>query len=431
MRFPGRGRLLYSAVAAVLSGVALLVITLTSGQASGGTVVMSSTLTGQITALPPTGRPKAVLPNSQAAPTDTPTPTDTPPPTGTATPTPTATGPTTATATPTPTPSPTGTPTPTPTTVPATLTLTGPSSVTIGQPVTLTGALTLAGGAALPQPATLTLTRIAPDGTKVAVTIEPTATGGFSVTSTPSAAGAWTYSAFYPGTALISAATGVTHVTVTRLATTLSLATSANAVNYKATVTVTAHLGTTQAGRQVSVYAQTVRAATRTLLKTATVSAKGDLSVSYAPQFSTTFSVVFPGDARYAAKTVTRSVYVWVSVTQSLAGYYASETYQGTLYRIYHHTSTLHDTITVAPNKHGECVKAEIQIFFEGAWIDDLQSGATSCGSLSSSSHVLGTFGLATAAGARYRIRALFLRAASDAVNLSNDSSWRYFRVVT
>jgi hypothetical protein len=304
-------------------------------------------------------------------------------------------------------------------------------SVAIGQPVTLTGALTLAGGGALPQPATLTLTRIAPDGTKAAVTIEPTATGGISDTSTPSAAGTWTYSAAYPGTALISAATGATHVTVTRLATTLSLATSANTVRYKGPVTVTAHLGTTQAGRQVSVYAQTVRAATRTLLKTATVSARGDLSVSYAPQFSTTFSVVFPGDARYAAKTVTRGVYVWVSVTQSLAGYYASETYKGTRYRIYHHTSTLHDTITVAPNKHGECVKAEIQIFFEGTWIDDLQSGATSCGSLSSSSHVPGTFGLATAAGARYRIRALFLRSASDGVNLNNDSSWLYFRVVT
>jgi hypothetical protein len=416
MRFPGRWRLLYSAVAAVLSGAVLLVATLTSGQPAPA-AVMSSTLTGQITALPQAALPKAVLPNNQAGPADTPVPTDTPTPTDTATPTATDTA--------------TATPTPTDTGSPATLGLAGPSSVAIGKPVTLTGQLTLAGGAALPQPVTLTLTRIAPDGTKVTVTLTPAATGGFSFTSTPSTAGTWTYSANYPGTALISAATGTTRVTVTRLATTLSLATSANAVNYQAPVTVTAHLGTTQTARQVSVYAQTVRSATRKLLKTATVSAKGDLSVSYAPQYSTTFSVAFPGDARYAAKTVTHSVYVRVSVTQSLASYYGGETYKGTFYRVYHHTSTLHDTITVAPNKHGECVKAEIQIFFDGAWIDDLQGGTTSCGSLSSSSQVPGAFGLASAAGARYRIRALFFRSASDGVNLNNDSSWLYFRVVT
>lgn len=218
---------------------------------------------------------------------------------------------------------------------------------------------------------------------------------------------------------------------MTRLAVSLRLATSASTVNYQAPVTVTAHLGATYQSRQVSVYAQTVTSAGKRLLKTATVSAAGNLSVGYAPQFSTTFSVVFPGDAHYAPKTVTRSVYARVSVTQSLAGYYASETYQGARYRVYHHTGTLHDAVTVAPNKHGECVKAEIQVFLDGAWVDDLPTGATACGSLSSSSQVPGTFGLAHAAGARYRIRALFFRSASDGVNLNNSSPWLYFRVAT
>src|SRR5258708_25459182 len=104
----------------------------------------------------------------------------------------------------------------------------------------------------MPQPVTLTLTRIAPDGTRVTVTIKPTATGAFSFTTTPSTAGTWTYSATYPGTALISAATAAAHVTVTRLATTLSLATSANAVNYNAPVTVTAPPGTTHAAPPAS-----------------------------------------------------------------------------------------------------------------------------------------------------------------------------------
>jgi hypothetical protein len=315
--------------------------------------------------------------------------------------------------------------------VQATLALSGPSSVVIGKAVTLTGQLTLADGATVPPSAALTLTRIAPDGTKATVTITPTATGSFSFTHTPAPYGAWTYSAHYAGTAAISPATAAVHVTVTRLAVSLGLATSANAVNYKATVYVTAHLGTTYQGRQVSVYAQTVNSSSKKLLKTATVNSRGNLTIGYAPQYSTTFSAVFPGDAHYAPRTVTHSVFTRVSVTQSLSGYYASETYKGTLYRIYHHTSTLHDTITVAPNKHGECVKAEIQVLLDGTWVDDLPSGTTSCGSLSSSSQVPGTFGLAQAAGQRYRIRALFSRSAGDGLNLNNNSSWLYFRVVT
>jgi hypothetical protein len=235
----------------------------------------------------------------------------------------------------------------------------------------------------------------------------------------------------YDGTPQASVSSAAVHVTVARLAASLGLATTANAVNYKAAVYVTAHLGATYQGRQVSVYAQTVSNSARKLLKTATVNSRGNLTIGYAPQFSTTFSAVFPGDAHYAPKTVTHSVYVRVSVTQSLAGYYASETYHGTGYRVYHHTGTLRDTITVSPNKHGECVKAEIQAFLDGAWVDDLPNGTTGCGSLSSSSQVPGTFGLAGAAGPRYRIRALFFRSASDGVNLNNNSSWLYFRVAT
>ncbi len=68
---------------------------------------------------------------------------------------------------------------------------------------------------------------------------------------------------------------------------------------------------------------------------------------------------------------------------------------------------------------------------FQGAWINDLLNGTTDCGTLSSTSHVPGTFGLGNAAGARYRIRALFVRSASDGRNLNNSSSWLYFRVAT
>jgi hypothetical protein len=54
---------------------------------------------------------------------------------------------------------------------------------------------------------------------------------------------------------------------------------------------------------------------------------------------------------------------------------------------------------------------------------------ATPCGTLSKSSTVLGDFSLKDGAGARYRVRALYVHSRTDQANLSSDSSWAYFRV--
>jgi hypothetical protein len=137
-------------------------------------------------------------------------------------------------------------------------------------------------------------------------------------------------------------------------------------------------------------------------------------------------------DGLYAsAAASTSTVSVRVNVAQALAGYYASETYQGNAYRVYHHTATLKDTVTVAPNKHGECTSIQIQILYQGAWQWDVVTG---CGYLTSGSQVFGYFSLTGAAAKppavnRYRIRAVFSPAKTDTANLGNLSSWQYFRV--
>jgi hypothetical protein len=218
--------------------------------------------------------------------------------------------------------------------------------------------------------------------------------------------------------------------TPTRKPALLTLTSSASSVGYRDKFTVTARLGVTDPGAQVSIYAQTVGSRTRKLVKKGAVegsNGRGDLAITVVSTYSTTFTAIFGGDAHY----VTTTVNVAARVTQSLAGYYASERYEGTEYRIYHAAAQLKDTVTVAPNKHGECVKFELQVYFQGAWHDDLPLGetATSCGTLSKSSTVLGDFSLRGGAGAHYRIRALYVRARSDQVNLSSDSSWGYFRV--
>ena len=466
-----RRRAVMSALVAVLT-VGFLGVFVLGGGRQDGTAVQSSTLTAQITSIPqaagpcpsPSGTvspsPSATSTGSAApatladanspadsasatasvTPTGTPTPCPSPStstsatPTGSASPTGTGTGTPTQTTTPTPTTSPTATTTPTPTPTPtptqasATLTLTAPKSVAILKSVTLTGNLTISGGTAVPGGTTLTVARAGPDGTTTLPPVTVPTTGAYSLTDKPPAYGTYTYTASYAGTAAISSATAKYSVTVTRLATTLSLASSASAVSYQAKVTITAHLGVTYTGRQVSIYAQSAGSTSKQLLKTGTVSSAGDLSVTYSPSYSTTFSVTFPGDARYAPRTATRAVVVSARVTQAISGYYASETYNGTLYRVYHHTATLADTVTVTPNKHGECALFDVQVYFQGTWSDDVTTG---CGTLSSSSHVYGRFSLATAAGARYRIRAVYHPSSGDVTNGSGASAWLYFRVAS
>jgi hypothetical protein len=216
----------------------------------------------------------------------------------------------------------------------------------------------------------------------------------------------------------------------------LTLASSVRNVGYRDRFTVTARLSVRDPGAWVSVYARAAGSRTRRLLKKGPVqnaAGRGDLAVTIAPTYNTTFTVAFGGDASYTAATVATTVDVAARVTQSLASYYKSERYEGTQYRVYHASAQLDDTVKVAPGKHGECVRFEMQTYFQGAWDDDLPSGetATPCGALSKSSAVLGAFSLKDGAGARYRVRALYVHSRTDEANLNSDSSWGYFRVTS
>ena len=160
-------------------------------------------------------------------------------------------------------------------------------------------------------------------------------------------------------------------------------ATGGTAFAYDSTIHVTAHLGATDTNRTVSIYAQPFGSTAKTLLKTGTVDSNGNLAVSYLAPHSTTFSAVFTGDAQYAPMTVAQAVSIRARVTLAISGYYASKLISGTTYRIYHHTARLGTAVTVAPNKRGECLKLEIQQYYQGAWHVKVITG---CGHLNDSS---------------------------------------------
>ncbi len=54
------------------------------------------------------------------------------------------------------------------------------------------------------------------------------------------------------------------------------------------------------------------------------MNSSGNLTVSHKTPHSTTFSVVFSGDAYYGAQTVTHAVRVRAKVSETLSGYYGT-----------------------------------------------------------------------------------------------------------
>lgn len=305
------------------------------------------------------------------------------------------------------------------------LSLSGPSSVSVGKNVTLTGSLALGGGAAIPAGTTVTVTRTGPGSTgSEAFTVTPASTGGFTLTDAPTVAGAYTYTAEYAGNATIAAATASHTVTVSPLATSLSITTGAMAFDYGTTIHVVAHLGATYTNRTVSIYAQWDGYRGKVLLKTGRVSASGELTVSYTAPRSTTFSAVFTGDAHYAAKAISHDVGIRAKTTLSMAGYYGNRNIGGTIYRVYHQSGYLYVTVAVGPNKPGECARIEVQEHYSGAW---RANELTACAALDGSSRLYGYLTVNNGdLGYEYRVRADYVRSSSDASNLSSDSGWQY-----
>ena len=248
----------------------------------------------------------------------------------------------------------------------------------------------------------------------------------FTVSDTPARPGRYTYTASYPGDGANSAATAVLTVTVVGLTPALTLTATPGTAVYEPTVRLTAHLGTTNTNRTVSIYAKPFGGNARFLVASGTVNSAGNLTASFLAKHSATYSAVFSGDARYSPRTVTVTTYVAAKVTLTISGSYGTRKVGSTTFRLYHRASHLNITAQVAPNKHGQCVKVEIQEHYQGAWH---ASATSSCIALSAASAISGYLTLTQAnLGYGYRLRIDYSRG-SDTSNLSAVSAWQYFIV--
>jgi sugar lactone lactonase YvrE/5-hydroxyisourate hydrolase-like protein (transthyretin family) len=311
-----------------------------------------------------------------------------------------------------------------------TLTLTGPAVVPPGKSFTLSGLLDFYQGT----PATgtpITVKRVNPDHTTTTITgIHTGANGSFSISDKLSATGSYSYSASYAGSLTTAAATSAHQLSIATIAPTLTLSTGASTALYDSTINVTAHLGSTDTNRTVSVYYQLVGSGTRKLIKTARVNASGNLTVSYpSATRNVIFTTVFSGDAQYNARSVSDRIGVDARVAMTNSGWYTSVKYNGVEYRVYHHSGHLNFAVTVTPNKRGETVKLVGQQWYQNAWTT--VAGDTFAFSLNSSSKVSDYLSLAQATGGYFRVRAVFYPSSKDVTNVSYYSGWFYFHVVS
>jgi hypothetical protein len=205
----------------------------------------------------------------------------------------------------------------------------------------------------------------------------------------------------------------------------LTLTSTATTVQYGAPATITAHLGVTYSNQSISVY-DAVAGGPRYLDRSVDANDPSGDVIFPDPSFTRneTFTAVFSGDSHYSPATVTLAIKVGAKVSAALSGYYKIDKLSGLEYHEYHHTATLKDLVTVAPDKPGECVRLQVQQAIHGVWRAD---ATTSCAALNKWSQAMITRRLGPTGW--FRVRADFTPSAKDTANVSTDGGWGYYLV--
>jgi hypothetical protein len=311
----------------------------------------------------------------------------------------------------------------------AAIMLSGPSSIAPGKSFTISGELTITPGASFDDPATISVVRTNPNHTTTSSTVRTSATGAFTIPGTLTTLGEYSYAVSYAGSPSASSANATRSLTVGRQSPTLTLSTGASTALYDSTVHVTAHLGSTDTNRTVSVYYQLVGTGTRKLLKTAKVNGSGNLVLSYpAATRNVIFSATFSGDAQYVPRSVSVRLGVDVRVAMTNSGWYTTATFNGGTYHVFHSNAHLNLAVLVTPNKHDEKLELVGQQWYNNTWND--VSGDVFTYTLPRTSSISGYLTVAQVAGDYFRLRAVFLPSRTDVTNVSYYSGWFYFKVV-
>ena len=165
----------------------------------------------------------------------------------------------------------------------------------------------------------------------------------------------------------------------------LTIAATATDYQYGAMVTFTVTLGPTASNPEVSLYASPYGARNRTLVSTAAFRASGG---TWHPTATITretlYTVVYGGDSRDAATSVSIILQAYARVTDQVAGYFKTAKVGGITYDEYHGTGTLTLYSSVTPPKHSECLEPESEQLDGNTWDADTKYG---CDQLDTAGH--------------------------------------------
>ncbi|MEV4343641.1 hypothetical protein AB0J83_04090 [Actinoplanes sp. NPDC049596] len=210
---------------------------------------------------------------------------------------------------------------------------------------------------------------------------------------------------------------------VTRVSPALTL-TPNNTVNaYGSTVTVTARLGTTATNRVVEIWADPNGTEPARLLRKTTVDAKGNLTASLKLTRTTAVQVKFAGDAKYLPATAKAVLNTRVAIALQPSRQYKAAKIGSVPYRYYR--TTVHPyfvtTMTAYPGR-------KQRLIFEVASGDAWKTWRVLDVPLTSAGKSAFTLTGAHPAGARYRVRAVYVTGTSgDNVNYTTYGSYQYF----
>jgi hypothetical protein len=211
-----------------------------------------------------------------------------------------------------------------------------------------------------PMQPTLSGMRTDPDG-QHPFTLTPTSTPGeYTGQDTPVVWGKATYVV----TDTVNNVSGQMSVYVRRHLPSLTIKRQRGVVSAGHLAHVTAHLGTTDTNRKVTIYARPYQR-DRTQIQSGDVDAMtGNLSASYTMMRRTRFIAHFGGDAKYRPASVYVVVLARAVIHEYLRGGYATE--NG--YRLYHVTTNPVLAVHMLPELDGVCLQFRAERYYSGSW---------------------------------------------------------------
>lgn len=305
-----------------------------------------------------------------------------------------------------------------------TLKVDAPATATRAKSLTVKGSLL--SGLALPAGTPLTVIRTdmeSPNGRSLG-TKSLGANGTFSFPDTPPSGGKVKYTVTYAGDASHTAATASDTVEVSRATPALTLNNNGKVYSYGADVKFTAHLGSTYKNRKVEIWADPFGSdKPNKLVKSGTVNASGNLSVTLDLKRDAKVTAKFAGDARYNPKTVSSTVGAKVSVSTAVGGHYRTRSVYGHTY--YHFRQSKDPVFTATMTAYpGRKQRLEIQAYYQGSWVTTGTAYFTLSSSGKSQVTVTGT----PPKNVRFRVRNSYINGSSgDTVNSTTHSAWKYF----